>query len=107
MFHIDLFKLLSKKEIRCRECGELVDFNEDLYNEIKKPNNTITKPTCDGINVICPMCDYEDDISQLYGVFKDGSIINMEDFYSDYTSMYEENVTDKQLVKEFNVLKNR
>ena len=79
MFHIDLFKLLNKKEIRCRECGELVDFNEELYNEIKKPNTTIIKPTCDGINVICPVCNYEDDISQLYGVFKDGSIINMEE----------------------------
>ena len=107
MFYIDLFKLLSKKEIRCRECGELVDFNEDLYKEIKKLNTTITKPTCDGINVICPVCNYEDDISQLYGIFKNGSIINMEDFYSSCTSIFEDDVTDKQLIKEFSVLKNR
>lgn len=109
MFKIDsskLFTLLNKKEIRCRECNELVDFNENLYDE-NESISTITKPTCDGINVICPICNYEDDISQLYGTFKDRSIINMEDFYSDFTSIYEDGISEEQLIKEFNVLKNR
>lgn len=98
---------MNTKEIRCRECNNLVDFNLSLYNEDKKLYNTITKPTCSGVMVICPICDYEDDISQLYVTFKDGSIMNMEDFYSSCTSVYNDGVIDEELYKEIDVLKNR
>jgi len=109
---------MNHKEIICRGCNELVDF-KNIYTEkdgkhhftdwdaTSKTIDTFTKPTCDGIMVVCPICNYEDDISQLYVVFKNGGIMNMEDFYSNCTSLYKDNVTDEILYKEIDVLKNR
>jgi hypothetical protein len=98
--------MLNKKEIRCCNCDNLVDFREDLYDK-EELIDTLKNPTSDSINLICPVCNMEDDASHLYVVFKDGSEMGMEDFYRDYTSFFEETTTDEKLCKEFNYLKNR
>lgn len=75
---VNLYDIMNGKKFYCRHCNEAVTFtDEDILN-------ANASPVCDGINFICDKCNFEDDISQMYCVFKDGKTMNVEDFYNDY-----------------------
>jgi hypothetical protein len=43
--------MLNKKEIRCCNCDNLVDFREDLYDK-EELIDTLKNPTSDSINLL-------------------------------------------------------
>ena len=75
----ELLNVLTRKEIYSVESNEPVVFVNDIYNESLSKDNVYS----DGLNMIDYIADFEDDISMMYCILKNGGICNMEDFYSD------------------------
>jgi hypothetical protein len=75
----ELLNVLNRKEIYSVESNEPVVFVNDIYNESLSKDNVYS----DGLNMIDYIADFEDDISMMYCILKNGGICNMEDFYSD------------------------
>ena len=75
----ELLNVFNRKEIYSVESNEPVVFVNDIYNESLSKDNVYS----DGLNMIDYIADFEDDISMMYFILKNGGICNMEDFYSD------------------------
>jgi hypothetical protein len=75
----ELLNVLTRKEIYSVESNEPVVFVNDIHNESLSKDNVYS----DGLNMIDYIADFEDDISMMYCILKNGGICNMEDFYSD------------------------
>jgi len=75
----ELLNVFNRKEIYSVESNEPVVFVNDIYNESLSKDNVYS----DGLNMIDYIADFEDDISMMYCILKNGGICNMEDFYSD------------------------
>lgn len=75
----EMIKIMNTKQIYSIETGKLITFYSQITDEMYE--NTPT-PFSDGLTLIED--DFEDDISQMYCIMKDGSSYNMEDFYSDF-----------------------
>jgi hypothetical protein len=75
----ELLNVLTRKEIYSVESNEPVVFVNDINNESLSKDNVYS----DGLNMIDYIADFEDDISMMYCILKNGGICNMEDFYSD------------------------
>lgn len=74
-----LINVLNGKKIYSVESNESVVFVDDVYDETLTNNKVYS----DGINMIDYIADFEDDISMMYCILKNGGFCNMEDFYSD------------------------
>jgi len=86
----DIFAIMNTKKIYCRHCGEYVTFTDENFEY----DTAKISPVCDGINMVCTECEFDDDISQLACNFKDGTCINVQDYYSDY-GFYGEDSRDR------------
>jgi hypothetical protein len=75
----ELLNVLTRKEIYSVESNEPVVFVNDIHNESLSKDNVYS----DGLNMIDYIADFEDDISMMYCILKNGGICNMEDFYTD------------------------
>ena len=75
----ELLNVLTRNEIYSVESNESVVFVDDVYDETLTNNKVYS----DGLNMIDYIADFEDDISMMYCILKNGGICNMEDFYSD------------------------
>lgn len=74
-----LVNVLNGNKIYSVESNESVVLVDDVYDETLSKNMVYS----DVINIIDYIADFEDDISMMYCILKNGGFCNMKDFYSD------------------------
>lgn len=96
-----IIDLQNTKNIRCTSCDELIQYGADLTILEDKGFKTIS----DGMTFLCYRCDFEGDIQANYAIMKDGSTINMEDFFAKY--VFPNNDNFEAVIEAINLIENR